>query len=114
MLSAIHSYEDQTTLIMGSGVQFLDFAATFVVKGKSGEFAKIGDAGPIARLEEDERTGKLHFSFDERKQASQATLDLGVDQSLKLLLDTWIPIPYFRFSPPSRFEEGPSNWARAR
>ena len=30
MLSAIHSYEDQTTLIMGTGVQFLDFAATFV------------------------------------------------------------------------------------
>ena len=114
MLSAIHSYEDQTTLIMGSGVQFLDFAATFVVKGKSGEFAKIGDAGPIARLEEDERTGKFHFSFDERKQPAHATLDLGVDQSLKLLLDTWIPIPYFRYSPPSRFEEGPSNWARAR
>jgi predicted component of type VI protein secretion system len=36
MLSDIHSYEDQTTLIMGSGVQFLDFAATFIVKGKSG------------------------------------------------------------------------------
>ena len=88
MLSAIHSYEDQTTLIMGSGVQFLDFAVTFVVKGKSGAFANIGDAGPIARLEEDERTGKLHFSFDTRKQPSQATLDIGVDQSLKLLLDT--------------------------
>ena len=41
MLSDIHSYEDQTTLIMGSGVQFLDFAATFIIKGKSGEFAKI-------------------------------------------------------------------------
>ena len=64
MLPDIHSYEDQTTLIMGSGVQFLDFAATFVVKGQSGEFAKMGEAGPLGRLEEDARTGKLHFSFD--------------------------------------------------
>jgi len=67
MLPDIHSYEEQTTLIMGSGVQFLDFAATFVVKGQSGEFAKLGEAGPLGRLEEDSRTGKLHFSFDDKK-----------------------------------------------
>ena len=114
MLADINSYEDQTTLIMDSGIQFLDFAATFVTKGQSGEFAKIGEAGPLARLVEDERTGKLHFSFDDKKQAVQPKFDLSLDQSLALLIDTWLPVPYFRFSPPARFEQGPSNWARAR
>jgi len=114
MLPDIHSYEEQTTLIMGSGVQFLDFAATFVVKGQSGEFAKLGEAGPLGRLEEDSRTGKLHFSFDDKKAPVQSRFDVSLDQSLKLLIDTWIPVPYFRFSPPARYEEGPSNWARLR
>lgn len=114
MLPDIHSYEDQTTLIMGSGVQFLDFAATFVVKGQSGEFAKMGEAGPLGRLEEDTRTGKLHFSFDEKKTPVQSRFDVSLDQSLKLFAETWVPVPYFRFSPPARFEEGPSNWARLR
>ena len=114
MLAEISLYEDQTTLIMDSGIQFLDFAATFVTKGQSGEFAKVGEAGPLARLVEDERTGKLHFSYDDEKQAVRSTVDLRVDQSLALLLDTWLPVPYFRFSPPVRFEQGPSNWARVR
>ena len=114
MLADINAFEEQTTLIMGSGVQFLDFAATFVIKGQSGEFARMGDAGPLARLQEDERTGKLHFSFDEKKQAVVPTVDVSLDQSLRLLIDTWLPVPYFRFSPPARFEEGPSNWARVR
>ena len=51
MLSEITSYEDQTTLIMDSGIQFLDFAASFIVKGQSGEFAKLGEAGPLGRLQ---------------------------------------------------------------
>lgn len=114
MLSDITSYEDQTTLIMGSGIQFLDFAATFVVKGQSGEFAKLGEAGPLGRLEEDARTGKLHFSFDDKKVSVSSRLDVSLDQSLKLFANTWLPVPYFRFSPPARFEEGPSNWARVR
>ncbi len=114
MLSEITSYEDQTTLIMGSGIQFLDFAASFIVKGQSGEFAKLGEAGPLGRLQEDERTGKLHFSFDEKKSPVSSRLDVSLDQSLKLFADVWLPVPYFRFSPPSRFEEGPSNWARVR
>ena len=114
MLSDITSYEDQTTLIMGSGIQFLDFGATFVIKGQSGEFAKLGEAGPLGRLEEDARTGKLHFSFDDKKVAVSSRLDVSLDQSLKLFVDTWLPVPYFRFSPPARFEEGPSNWARVR
>jgi hypothetical protein len=114
MLADISLYEDQTTLIMDSGIQFLDFAATFVTKGQTGEFALIGDAGPLARLVEDERSGKLHFSFDDTKQAVRPTVDLSLDQSLALLLDEWLPVPYFRFSPPARFEQGPSNWARVR
>ena len=114
MLADINAFEEQTTLIMGSGVQFLDFAATFVIKGQSGEFARMGDAGPLARLQEDERTGKLHFSFDDKKQAVVSTVDVSLDQSLRLLIDTWLPVPYFRYSPPARFEEGPSNWARVR
>ena len=98
MLADINAFEEQTTLIMGSGVQFLDFAATFVIKGQSGEFARMGDAGPLARLQEDERTGKLHFSFDEKKQAVVPTVDVSLDQSLRLLIDTWLPVPYFRGS----------------
>lgn len=114
MLPEISSYEDQTTLIMGSGIQFLDFAKSFNLKGKSGNFARLTPAGPMARLEEDERSGAFYFSFDQKRQSTQSSCNLSMDKSLMLLTDVWLPVPFFRYSPPAHFEQGPSNWARVR
>ncbi|MGH8332413.1 MAG: virulence factor SrfB, partial [Pseudomonas sp.] len=33
---------------------------------------------------------------------------------LELLDGVWLPTPFFRFMPPHRFDEGPTNWSRMR
>lgn len=114
MLPDILSYEDKITLIMGSGVQFLDFAAALDLRRMAaGEFALQSSKLSLARLAYDERT-EQYFNPIEPGTSVKPTLSVPMDQSIKLLADIWVPVPVFRFSPPRRFDEGPTNWARAR
>ena len=114
MLPDILSYEDKITLIMGSGVQFLDFAATLDVRRMAaGEFALQSSKLSVARLDYDERTDQ-YFNPVEPGTPVKSILSIPMDQSIRLLADHWLPIPFFRFSPPRKFEDGPVNWARAR
>ena len=53
-------YEDKITLIMGSGVQFLDFAVTLELRRElPGEFVRQRNDGPLARLMFDERSNSF-------------------------------------------------------
>lgn len=113
MLADITNYEEQATLIMDSGVQFLDFAATFAVKGQSGAFVKLTEAGPVGRLLENERDGRYYLPPDTSKSL-KPTLELDNEASLKLLNGRWLPAPFFRCTPGRQFEQGPLNWARVR
>lgn len=113
MLAEITSFEDQTALIMDSGVQFLDFAVTFAVKGKSGAFVKLTEAGPAARLTENDRDGRFYLAPDMSK-SYKPHFEIDLDESLRLLDGRWLPAPFFRCSPGRDFDQGPLNWARMR
>jgi len=113
MFAEITKYEEQTTLIMNSGLQFMDFAADFALKGVTGAFAQPANAGPIARLEENEKTGRFYLPPDPSKSITP-TLEVGVEESLKVLQGQWLPAPIFKRSSAEQFEQGPLNWARVR
>lgn len=113
MLADITNYEEQATLVMNSGVQFLDFAVTFAVKGQTGAFIKLTEAGPVGRLLEYEKDGRYYLPPDTSK-SHKPTLELDNEESLQLLDGRWLPAPFFRCTPGRQFEQGPLNWARVR
>ncbi|MCU1719272.1 virulence factor SrfB [Pseudomonas sp. 5P_3.1_Bac2] len=107
-------YEEKITLIMGSGVQFLDFAVTLDLRrALPGEFVRPRNDGPLARLIFDDRNNSF-FHPSAPGQAVSPDYSVALDQSVRLLKGLWLPLPFFRFSPPRRFDDGPSNWARVR
>jgi hypothetical protein len=102
--------EKKITLIMGSGVQFLDFVVELDLRHEiPGEFSKDT---PLARLLYDERNNILYHPAAPGKKAPSAYSE-PVDRSVELFKDIWLPLPFFRFSS-GHFDDGPSNWARAR
>lgn len=114
MLPDIISYEDKITLIMESGIQFLDFAVKLELRRETaGEFALQRSNLSLARLEYDERSDQ-YFNPVEPGTAVEPKLSIPLDQSMNLLKNQWLPIPFFRMTPPRQFVDGPSNWARMR
>jgi hypothetical protein len=132
MLPELTQFEETVTLVNDSGIQFMDFALTLDLrKEPSGLFAKMGNA-LIARLLQNKETGEyFHLgpistegksgeSLDKAQQQerliSETDEDLRVSMqsSLELLNGLWLPVPFFRFMHPERYDEGPSNWARMR
>jgi hypothetical protein len=114
MLPDIINYEDKITLIMGSGIQFLDFALKLDLRREAaGEFAPQRSNLSLARLQHDERSDQ-YFNPAEQGVAVAPKLSVPVDQSMALLNDIWLPLPFFRLSPPRKFSDGPANWARVR
>ncbi|MDO9617517.1 MAG: virulence factor SrfB [Pseudomonas sp.] len=107
-------YEEKITLIMGSGVQFLDFPITLELRRElPGEFVRQRQDGPLARLLFDDRSNQFYHPAAPGQAVSPA-YSVTVDQSVRLLKGLWLPLPFFRFNPPRRFDDGPSNWARVR
>ncbi|MCG8312000.1 MAG: virulence factor SrfB [Pseudomonadales bacterium] len=115
MLPTIKKFEDKViTLIQGSSIQFVDFAVKLDLKRESiGEFAPQISNLSVARLEYDERKD-IFFHPSQPGESIKPSVSAPIDQSLKLLADVWLPVPFFRLTPPRRFAEGPTNWARAR
>jgi len=113
MFAEITKYEGQTTLIMNSGLQFMDFAANFSVKGASGAFARPTGDGPLARLEENEKNGRFYLPPD-TTNAVTPKFEIDLDESLRVLEGQWLPAPFFKRSSAQQFEQGPLNWARVR
>lgn len=114
MLPDIISYEEKITLIMSSGIQFLDFALKLDLRREAaGEFAPQRSNLSLARLHHDERSDQFYHPA-EPGVAVAPKLSVPVDQSMALLNNVWLPLPFFRMTPPRRFADGPSNWARVR
>jgi hypothetical protein len=114
MLSQIAVYEDVVTLIQGSGIQFLDFAFKINANREPmGEFVRQGEDGPLARLMYDEYA-QISFHPASRGVEVRAHFEVPIHESIRLLKNLWLPIPFLRSTKPGSFEEGPSNWARMR
>jgi len=107
-------YEGRVALIMGSGVQFLDFVVRWDLRREAaGEFICPSSNMPLVRLLYDQRAD-IHYHPAQPGQAVNPHFDVAPERSVRLLEDLWLPLPFFRFNPPRRFDGGPSNWARVR
>ena len=119
MLPEIRNYGQEVTLIMNSGIQFLDFALKIDWKDNqwrskvNGCFIDPSESGALVRLIEDIDNGKF-FAPDNLSFAVTPTQEISVEQSLKLYDGIWLPIPILRSIPPERFDKGPHNWSRVR
>lgn len=119
MLPELRYYGQEVTLIMNSGIQFLDFAIKIDWKEKNwrnkmnGCFIQPSESRPLVRLFEDPDSGQ-YFSPDNLSIPVKPTQELSVEQSLKLYDGVWLPIPVLKAVPPNRFEQGPHNWSRMR
>ncbi|MGY4674909.1 virulence factor SrfB [Ursidibacter arcticus] len=118
MLPELHNYGKELSLIMNSGVQFLDFGLKIDWKDKDWRAKSMGSFGksensPLRRLIE-HKSGEGFCDSTDLTRIVQVDLEISVEDSFKLFDGVWLPIPVLRTVPPDRFDEGPYNWARAR
>ncbi|MCI0655102.1 MAG: virulence factor SrfB, partial [Methylococcaceae bacterium] len=114
MIPELTKFEQKTTLIMATGVQFLDFGLKLDLRKElPGDFVVQEGNRSLARLKFDDRlAGCVHPA--KPGVLVQPKLTVPVDQSFDLFDKLWLPAPFFRMAPPRRFADGPTNWVRAR
>jgi hypothetical protein len=114
MLPRLVNFRDKVTLVMGTGVQFLDFGMEIPLRKElPGEFVPRETNRSLARLEHDERNDR-YFHPANPGVPVQSKYSVPIDESVKLLEGVWIPVPVLRTQPGGAFAEGPLTWARAR
>ncbi len=114
MLAELVTFSEKATLIMRSGVQFLDFGLSLDLrKEPDGEFALQTNPLALVRLEYDERNDRYVHPANPAVTV-QPKFSVSLKDSLNLLDGCWLPIPVLRAAPQRRFAEGPTTWARAR
>lgn len=118
MLATLTDYKQHITLIQNSGIQFLDFALklTPARAGFANRFVRKSANGPLLRLTYNEHSGKytLPSAMQVLPEAVNPESSYTLEQSLHLLSNAWLPLPFFRFNPPRTFMGGPNNWARVQ
>lgn len=113
-LAELVRFSEKATLIMRSGVQFMDFGLTLDLrKEQAGEFALQASLRSLARLEYDERTDRFVHPGNPGV-GIRPKLSASLEDSIRLLEGVWLPLPYLRSSRPRRFANGPTTWARGR
>ena len=119
MFPELHNFGKELSLVMNSGVQFIDFALTINWKDKewrekgNGNFVSSAVNGPLRRLIAD-KNGEGFCDPSRPGILVRTEQEISVEQSFKLFDGVWLPIPVLRTVPPDRFDEGPYNWARVR
>ena len=121
MLPEITQFEETVTLVSDTGIQFMDFALRLGPDGEqAGKFVQLNNGMVPTRLlwskeykdfYEPEPDKVVQVEFDTTEDNH---FRVPMEESLKLFNGTWLPIPFLRFMPPYRFDEGPNNWARMR
>jgi len=117
MLATITDYKQRITLIQNSGIQFLDFAIKLNSEADiANRFIRKSANGPLLRLIYNENNGKFVLPGETNvlPEAVNPESNFTVKQSLSLLSQAWLPLPFFRFNPPRTFLGGPYNWARVQ
>ncbi|MBG6241643.1 MAG: virulence factor SrfB [Candidatus Symbiopectobacterium sp. Dall1.0] len=117
MLATITDYKQKITLIQDSGLQFLDFALKPAIDAQGpGKFVRKTANGPLLRLILNEENGKylLPAPLGSVPEVVRPESSFSLGQSLLLLSNVWLPLPFMRFNPPRTFIGGPDNWARVK
>lgn len=118
MLADLQDFGKLQTLVMNSGVQFLDFGLKIDWNNKEWRNKNLGcfvapvENSPLRRLLE-ARDGSGFFDPARHNFMVEPDHEVNVEHSLKLFEGVWLPIPVLRTLADS-FDEGPFNWARAR
>lgn len=112
MLARLERFEERITLVMNSGVQFLDFGLTLDPRHEAGEFIPHPDGLGLLRLIYDPHHG--NFKRPDTDRATPPQLQVPLEDTLRLLDGLWLPVPLLRLDPPYRYAPGPETWARAR
>ncbi len=114
MLPELIRFEEEATLIMRTGVQFLDFGLSLDLKKEMpGLFLRSQSNTSLQRLEYDDQADRYFFPGTRNPAPEKGQVEAALDESVRLLEDVWLPIPVLRLHS-GRFAEGPLNWARAR
>lgn len=114
MIPELTRFEQQISLIMASGVQFLDFGLQLDPKKElPGEFVKQEGNGSLIRLQYEDRL-EGYIEPNKPGKIVNSALSVPIDQSLSLLNDLWLPVPFLKKTSSQEFDEGPINWVRAR
>ncbi len=119
MLPDLHHYGKELSLVMNSGIQFVDFALRIDWKDKvwreknMGNFISSANNGPLRRLLLS-KTGEGYYDPSKPDMLVKVEQEVSVEDSLKLFDGVWLPVPVLRSIPPDRFDDGPYNWARVR
>ena len=121
MLPEITQFEETVTLVSDTGIQFMDFALRLGPDGEqAGKFVQLNNGMVPTRLlwsreykdfYEPEPDKVVQVEFD---TTDDNHFRVPMEDSLKLFDGIWLPLPFLRFMPPNRFDEGPNNWARMR
>ena len=121
MLPEITQFEETVTLVSDTGIQFMDFALRLGPDGEqAGKFVQLNNGMVPTRLlwsreykdfYEPEPDKVVQVEFD---TTDDNHFRVPMEDSLKLFDGIWLPLPFLRFMPPHRFDEGPNNWARMR
>ncbi len=114
MLPKLVNFREKVTLIMGTGIQFLDFGMDIPLRKElPGEFVPSETNRSLIRLEHDERSDRyIHPATP--GVAVQSKYSVPIDESVKLLDGVWVPIPVLRTQTGGTLSDGPLTWARAR
>lgn len=117
MLATITDHKQKVTLIQDSGIQFLDFALKPRIDAQGpGKFVRKTANGPLLRLLLNEDDGKylLPAAAGVAPEVVRPESSFSLQQSLSLLNNVWLPLPFLRFNPPRTFVGGPDNWVRLK
>ncbi len=117
MLATTTEYPQRVRLIPNSGIQFLDFALTPALAAeRPGKFVRQTANGPLLRLDYNQNHDRyfLPVAPGEPPEMVRPEFSFPLEQSLRLLNQVWLPLPFMRFNPPRSFLPGPDNWARVQ
>lgn len=114
MLAELVKFSERATLIMRTGVQFMDFGLTLDLRREQpGAFSLQSSQRSLARLEYDTRTDRFIHPGNPGV-GIKPKYTVSMDESVTLLQDRWLPVPYLRAGRQRQFAEGPTTWARGR
>lgn len=113
---------DDITLVMRSGIQFVDFGLKLDLrKMAAGGFIETGQENALVmRLDHDAEKDVYLIPRNpgegagSRQQTAKPRIEVELSETVALFEDLWLPLPVFRVHGSTRFVEGPTNWARGR
>jgi hypothetical protein len=113
MLVEIRDFGEEATLVMRTGVQFLDFGLKLDLgRLPEGGFVRDGSQGRIARLDYDP-VKDSYSRAGESGRAVKPSFTLPAGEAVKLFADQWVPVPYLHADRDGSLRSGPTTWARA-